>query len=157
MKSIVNILLVVAQFASVYSTDSVSADDCNLGVMQVDMLKLPEGVAATDVRRCAAHPVALGHSRDQENESLLPMSSGSFSPELRSRAATSKQSSEKACIAEALVGCNGNNYCWKTCSTTGGGEWCWLATQGGVGPWAVCNTWEDCTNPSFGCGGACGC
>ncbi|KAL8671774.1 MAG: hypothetical protein Q9224_007611, partial [Gallowayella concinna] len=39
------------------------------------------------------------------------------------------------CWFGANYGCS-KGYCWTKCGTRG--EWCWLATQNGNGPWFTC-------------------
>lgn len=52
--------------------------------------------------------------------------------------------------------------CWRTCGSAG--EWCWLAADGGSGPWLSCTRDSQCSpqaTPGTGCGkgdcGECGC
>lgn len=49
-------------------------------------------------------------------------------------------------------GCE-QGYCWNQCGS--GGEWCWLALQGGKGDWVTCLQDSDCEFGEFrdaGCG-----
>ena len=70
---------------------------------------------------------------------------------------------ERACyFGSKYEGCDGG-YCWRTCGPSG--QWCWLASQNGNGPWLTCSTDSQCasgiTTRGSDCGkggcDACGC
>ncbi|KAL8810444.1 MAG: hypothetical protein Q9200_002571 [Gallowayella weberi] len=45
------------------------------------------------------------------------------------------------CWFGASYGCS-KGYCWKSCGTRG--QWCWLATNNGAGPWFKCSNDQMC-------------
>ena len=68
----------------------------------------------------------------------------------------------RACWYGRNYGCSkakDDNYrCWQKCGNPG--EWCWLATFRGSGPWVTCGNDEDCSpqrlsSARVGCGRAC--
>ncbi|OQE16690.1 hypothetical protein PENSTE_c023G09629 [Penicillium steckii] len=68
----------------------------------------------------------------------------------------------QACYDRAPYGCSEKGWCWQKCAN--GGEWCWLAHDGGNGDWKSCSSETECSPDNIGdsaCaqGGcdACGC
>ncbi|KAI9172695.1 hypothetical protein HJFPF1_02206 [Paramyrothecium foliicola] len=65
-------------------------------------------------------------------------------------------------------GCD-KESCWTACGQDGSDQWCWMADDGGYGPWIKCKTHEECSWSNLarkygdvGCGigancPACGC
>ncbi|KAJ8095425.1 hypothetical protein PM082_023195 [Marasmius tenuissimus] len=161
MKFTVGILAIVIQIASVRSVAVSPADvteECgSLGVLNVDLKKLPEGMTPSDVRKCADHPLGGKPRQNAEWESLAPMdgpeSNITDRSNIESRAA-------QTCYYDAPYGCT-DGYCWKSCGVSGSGEWCWTAGGDGSGPWLTCSSFGDC-NANAACGkgnncGSCGC
>ncbi|KAF7373482.1 Protein kinase domain protein [Mycena sanguinolenta] len=146
MKFSTSFIVLVAAMLSQTATATTTADECGaLGVMKVPDV-LPEGVSATDFRKCAGHPFEVNGTRINHDGTLG----------LVNRAADT-------CETGAPYGCTmkkGIGYCWKVCGS--GGEWCWTASNSGTGAWDTCNTYKDCgtDNAAYGCGvgcDSCGC
>ncbi|KAL0564558.1 hypothetical protein V5O48_017487, partial [Marasmius crinis-equi] len=117
MKFTVAIVFLATQLNGVFSVAIRDGEECGaLGVMAVDG-------DATDVRKCANHP--LGRDRFDTWESLAPIEANETS--LTSRA-------EEKCFYDAPYGCSGG-YCWKACGSPGDGKWCWTAGGDGSGAW----------------------
>ncbi|KAH8896086.1 hypothetical protein GQ53DRAFT_803699 [Thozetella sp. PMI_491] len=124
-------LVLSAQAAGTLATVLDAAAYCgDLGVMEAPDT-LPNGVMAANIRKCAAHPVAI-ESVKQDGSRL----------ELRS------------CDTSTPYGCS-KGYCWKRCGASG--EWCWTASNKGFGDWWTCTTWEQChMDQAYSCGENCG-
>ncbi|KAK1229358.1 hypothetical protein PQX77_007579 [Marasmius sp. AFHP31] len=160
MKFTVGILAIIIQIASVHSvavSPSDATEGCgSLGVLNVDLNNLPEGMTANDVRKCADHPLGSKPRQNAQWESLAPMESS-----LTNRSANSiEDRAAQACYYDAPYGCS-DGFCWTACGAPGSGNWCWTAGGDGSGPWLTCSTFNDC-NPNAACGkgnncGACGC
>ncbi|RDA86919.1 hypothetical protein CP532_1846 [Ophiocordyceps camponoti-leonardi (nom. inval.)] len=126
-----SIFLAVFQVAGVLAspTESSAQAECGLlGVMKIDLTKLPTGVDPNDIRKCAEHP--LRHSLNRRD-----------------------------CWFGDQAGCS-KGYCYRNCGTGGSGQWCWSASNGGLGGWITCKKNSDCNiNMSCGIGGckSCGC
>jgi len=125
-----------------------AAEECgNLGIMDILEPDLPLGVAMSDVRRCAGHP--LGHKKP---------SGGSLAPnsdriDLDERDVFKLD--EQKCFYDAQYGCSGG-YCWKHCGPKkDDGKWCWTALKAGLGAWIKCKTWADCGTTTYACGRGC--
>ncbi|KAI7776617.1 hypothetical protein LA080_004767 [Diaporthe eres] len=131
MKLSTAILLIAAMAKGVFSTDQ---DECgSLGLMVVDEAKLPAGVNASDVRKCADHP--LGR---------------------RAGPGLAKRGGGCGGHAGRLSGCS-NGYCWKDCHGIDAyigqnfGAWCWTAKgDESYGNWYPCTRDSDC-KPSYTC------
>lgn len=140
------ILLTTAIATGVFSADE---DDCgSLGLMVPDGAKLPAGVNASDVRKCAEHPLG----RQAGPGGLVKRGGGC--------GGTGGKES----------GCS-EGFCWKDCHGIdviigqNFGAWCWTARgDEGFGNWYPCTRDSDC-KPSYACGkaimgtycGLCGC
>ncbi|EFY84846.1 hypothetical protein MAC_09098 [Metarhizium acridum CQMa 102] len=128
--------------AIIYAQGSLSvpaspeAECGSLGVMKVDPAELPEGVNASQVRKCLGHPEGHGTGRD------------------------GKQLFARACEFKSAWGCSHGGYCWKACDDENNGKWCWTAENSGYGPWIRCASYQDCER-STPCGQGkcdeCGC
>lgn len=64
----------------------------------------------------------------------------------------------RACYFGTPYGCSQDKKrCWRNCGPAG--EWCWLAADGGSGPWLSCSADSQCSpevTPGSGCGkGSC--
>ncbi|KAK6533668.1 hypothetical protein TWF694_002601 [Orbilia ellipsospora] len=139
------------------AVSSTVAECGSLGVFSPDTI-LPEGVQASDVRRCADHP--LGRDRDLKNASLAPMDA-EFTKRSQNNGEMTADTviahlsgrSAQACFFGAPYGCT-KGFCWKSCGKNG--EWCWTANQGGLGQWQACSTFGDCAPSSnYACGAGC--
>ncbi|EJD47258.1 hypothetical protein AURDEDRAFT_62495, partial [Auricularia subglabra TFB-10046 SS5] len=121
------------------------AENCGaLGVLKVDLAKLPEGVDPAAIRQCKQHP--LGHAGPRNGTSAA-VEDGALS--------------KRACWYGDSYGCT-DGYCYKSCNTKGSGQWCWQAWDKGWGQWRTCAGKGDCKpNKSSDCGqggcDACGC
>ncbi|KAI1416863.1 hypothetical protein F5Y13DRAFT_204254 [Hypoxylon sp. FL1857] len=156
MRFNVSIALLAAQatgiFAAGASTASqATAAECgDLGVMKYDQAELPHDVQASDVRKCANHPLK-GHERAKGQGSLAPKNAADSSHDN----ATIAQ--PRDCSYDAPYGCY-EGYCWKACGDPG--EWCWTARKAGFGSWYKCDTYKDCGTLTYACGkhcDSCGC
>ncbi|KAF3902850.1 hypothetical protein AA313_de0207259 [Arthrobotrys entomopaga] len=149
-------LLALAQFTGglCAAVSSTAAECGKLGIISADTI-LPANVQASDVRRCADHP--LGRDRDLKNASLAPMTSEfmkrSQNSEVTADTVIAHLSGRSKCYFGAPYGCT-KGYCWKSCGKNG--EWCWTASQGGLGQWKACSSFNDCsTSGDFACGAGC--
>lgn len=145
MKLGTTILLTTAIATGVFSADE---DECgSLGLMVPDGAKLPAGVNASEVRKCADHPL----SREA-------------GPRLAKRRGGCGGTGGK------MSGCS-DGFCWKDCQGIdvmigqNFGAWCWTARgDEGFGYWIPCTGDSEC-KPSYACGqaiegtycGLCGC
>ncbi|KAL5698475.1 hypothetical protein ACHQM5_029507 [Ranunculus cassubicifolius] len=50
-----------------------------------------------------------------------------------------------ACYYESPYGCS-DGYCWSSCGPSGSGQWCWLASNDGIGDWLKCAYFTQCVN-----------
>ncbi|KAF2966352.1 hypothetical protein GQX73_g7221 [Xylaria multiplex] len=129
-----NIVQLLALGASGVSASPSDIDECGTGgLYSVDISTLPEGVNPNGLRKCAEHPVA--------NTTIAALE-------------------KRDCYYGAKpYGCT-DGFCWKKCSTNGGGQWCWTAANGGFGDWIKCSSDDQC-NAFQACGlgecQACGC
>ncbi|KAJ8095358.1 hypothetical protein PM082_023128 [Marasmius tenuissimus] len=125
MKFTIGILAIVIQIASVHSvvvSPSDATEECgSLGVLNVDLNNLPEGMTANDVRKCADHPLGGKPRQNAQWESLAPMESN-----LSNRSSIIDARAAQKCEYDAPYGCSGG-YCWSTCGVAGSGTWCWTA------------------------------
>ncbi|KID69407.1 protein kinase domain protein, partial [Metarhizium hybridum] len=131
----VGVAIIYAQGA--LSMPASAEQDCgSLGVMKVDEAKLPEGVDASQVRKCLGHPE--GHGTDHSGKALFA----------------------RVCEFRWAWGCSRGGYCWKSCDPDNNGKWCWTAEASGLGPWIRCSSYKDCEG-SMACGEGgckeCGC
>ncbi|CZT18116.1 uncharacterized protein RCC_03956 [Ramularia collo-cygni] len=132
--------LISVQFAAALSAavDTAASECGDLGVLRVD--NIPEGVNATDIRTCEAHP--LGSSGVSSSANPTGLESGD----------------NHKCYTQAPYGCTKSGktgYCWKACGDTKKGEWCWLAGNNGFGAWSTCSVWSDCDTNKNQCGQGC--
>ena len=101
-----------------------------LGIMDVDMSKLPSSVNTSEIRTCAGHPAGT-------------------SPDALTK---------RSCYwGKKRAGCS-KGYCWKKCGSNG--QWCWSAYNDGYGDWIGCNKDSQCNvNQACGLGNCkdCGC
>ncbi|KAK1218649.1 hypothetical protein PQX77_018657 [Marasmius sp. AFHP31] len=131
MKLTIGILAVVLQIASVHSVAVASADateECgSLGVLNVDLSNLPEGMTPSDVRKCADHPLGSKPRKNAQWESLAPMEDSES--DLSNRSNIIEGRAAQKCYYDAPYGCT-DGYCWKACGASGSGQWCWTAGAG---------------------------
>ena len=110
---------------------SIEAQCGKLGVMKINKADLPAGADPNAVRLCDEHPVT-----------------------------TEVNVFERACYTAKTVGCS-RGYCFRQCTTSTVGSWCWTALNLGVGNWINCTQDSDCSILGV-CGvgtncAACGC
>ncbi|KAJ8095578.1 hypothetical protein PM082_023108 [Marasmius tenuissimus] len=108
-------------------------EECgSLGVLNVDLNNLPEGMTANDVRKCADHPLGSKPRLNAQWESLAPMESN-----LSNRSNIIEDRAAQRCEYDAPYGCSGG-YCWRTCGASGSGNWCWTAGGDGTFGTSMC-------------------
>ncbi|KAL6858135.1 hypothetical protein ACO1O0_005588 [Amphichorda felina] len=132
------VTLLALNAAGVFASPA-AKDVCgDLGVMEVDLSNLPEGVDPTKIRTCADHPSKLS-SENEENSPLL---------------------AKRDCWYGKTPGCSKDGWCYKSCGDAGSGQWCWAAENGGLGDWISCSSDSQCSQ-NMACGkgncDACGC
>ncbi|KAJ8095426.1 hypothetical protein PM082_023196 [Marasmius tenuissimus] len=163
MKFTIGILTIVIQIASIHSVAVSSADataqECgSLGVLNVDLNNLPEGMTPSDVRKCADHPIGSKPRQNAQSESVAPMDRPKS--ELTDRSDIIEGGAAQVCDVFDPYGCS-SGYCWKACGALGSGDWCWTAGGDGSGPWMTCSKSSDCDrNAACGKGdncSTCGC
>ncbi|KAH7149393.1 hypothetical protein B0J13DRAFT_304629 [Dactylonectria estremocensis] len=162
MKASINTILffsytALAAVASVSPDTRVKSLCGTLGVMEISPKQLPDGVALTDIRMCADHPLGRNRTLDTaEGASLAPMDTDDVATADIAVVPVENTLEERACYKNAPYGCS-DGYCWKACGDTAKGEWCWTAGLGGAGSWAKCSSWNDCGTGSvnYGCGKGC--
>ncbi|KAJ5127899.1 hypothetical protein N7448_008678 [Penicillium atrosanguineum] len=155
------LLAVCAVTASAVAVpDNDIADECRSlgGAMSIQAHELPEGVSASDVRKCVEHP--LGRERYFEDASLAPFNEEQKknSTQFETRDPLDERAAD-ACYTAAPYGCS-KGYCWKSCGSNG--EWCWTANKAGLGSWITCSKYQDCGTTTYACGiggasGGCSC
>lgn len=133
-----NIVALLALNAAGVFASPAAKDTCgDLGVMDVDLSNLPEGVDPSNIRACANHPSSQ-RPESQENSLLA----------------------KRECWFGKQYGCSKDGWCYKTCGDAGSGQWCWAAENGGLGDWIGCKDDSNCS-PNMACGqgncDACGC
>lgn len=159
MKLQTNLLL--AAFASVALAAAVPDVDAvakcgSLEVMKYDPQSLPDGVAPSDVRMYADHPMGRERSdtSDAPVDAYIDTSALEYSNPLELQ--------PRACSTHAPYGFS-DGYCWKVCNSKFG--WCWTAFGRGFGSWRTCRSHKDCgtNNVTHTCArgckdpGLCGC
>ncbi|RBQ76052.1 hypothetical protein FVER14953_12459 [Fusarium verticillioides] len=128
----------------------------DLGILNIAPGDLPEGVAPSELRLCADHPMGRNRTLDPlEGASLAPMEEEDLDPDTTATPSAGLFE-ERACYDKAPYGCS-RGYCWKQCGASRSGKWCWTASGMGGGPWRTCDKYENCgTNKfTFGCGSNC--
>ncbi|KAK1234588.1 hypothetical protein PQX77_002206 [Marasmius sp. AFHP31] len=122
MKLTIGILAIILQIASVHSVAVASADateECgSLGVLDVDLSNLPEGMTPSDVRKCADHPFGGKSRKNAQWESLAPMEDSES--DLTNRSNIIESRAAQICDLDAPYGCT-DGYCWKACGASGSG------------------------------------
>ncbi|KAJ1323469.1 hypothetical protein MN608_11624 [Microdochium nivale] len=123
-------------FSSAAEVSSARADEaeCGMGGRYEPRLDvLPDTIDRDNIRKCKEHPLGSATAAIQKRD----------------------------CFYDAPYGCH-EGYCWKQCGVQGSGQWCWTATNGGLGPWigcsqaSQCNAQQDCGVGPADCD-SCGC
>ncbi|EWG54186.1 hypothetical protein FVEG_12459 [Fusarium verticillioides 7600] len=104
----------------------------DLGILNIAPGDLPEGVAPSELRLCADHPMGRNRTLDPlEGASLAPMEEEDLDPDTTATPSAGLFE-ERACYDKAPYGCS-RGYCWKQCGASRSGKWCWTASaMGGV-------------------------
>ncbi|KAM0344819.1 hypothetical protein ACHAPU_007201 [Fusarium lateritium] len=117
----------------------------DLGILNLSPDEVPEGVKPWDLRLCADHPMGRNRTLDSdEGASLAPMEEAEGADSETTAAPSANVFEKKSCYYKSPYGCS-RGWCWRSCGPKRGGQWCWVATQLGAGPWKTCNSWEDCS------------
>lgn len=119
-----------------------------LGIMTVDVSKLPLDVDPNNIRQCADHPAGKASAARRR----------AAAQNHDNDAASARMLFERTCWYGKSSGCSGG-YCFKSCGASG--EWCWTAYNGGYGAWITCSSDSACsTDQACGLGdncSSCGC